>query len=87
MTSYPHVAVKAIAISNYTENQIQTEAEHLGISLYLTKSLTNSKGLVILLLSCSPKNSPFAKKDNHVNFAAGLSLGKTLEASSGDGKT
>jgi CheY-like chemotaxis protein len=41
-----HPGVKVIAFSNYSEIQIQTEAERLGASLYLTKSLTTPKELV-----------------------------------------
>lgn len=41
-----HPTVKVIAFSNYTEKQIQEEAERLGTSVYLTKSLTTPKDLV-----------------------------------------
>ncbi|HUB93531.1 MAG TPA: response regulator [Verrucomicrobiae bacterium] len=41
-----HPDVKVVAFSNYTEIQVQTEAQRLGASLYLTKSLTDPKELV-----------------------------------------
>ena len=41
-----HPSVKVIAFSNYSERQIQEEAENLGVSLYLTKALTTPKDLV-----------------------------------------
>ena len=41
-----HAGVKVIAFSNLTEMRIQEEALALGVSLYLTKSLTDPHELV-----------------------------------------
>lgn len=41
-----HPSVKVIAFSNYSERQIEEEAERLGVKVYLTKSLTTPKDLV-----------------------------------------
>jgi CheY-like chemotaxis protein len=44
-----HPQVKVIGFSNYTEKQIKDEAERLGVTLYLTKSLTTPKDLVVTI--------------------------------------
>jgi len=41
-----HKEVKVIAFSNLTEVRIEQEARDLGVSLYLTKSLTDPKQLI-----------------------------------------
>ena len=44
-----HPGVKVIAFSNYSERQIQDEAERLGVKQYLTKALTTPKDLVDII--------------------------------------